>query len=398
MLLKITEPARPPRRGFALFALGFRPFYLCAAACALAAIGLWMRFLETGQWSGVLPAAAWHPHEMIYGLALAAIAGFLLTAGRVWTGLDTPTGWPLGLLAGHWVLARVFLFAGPSWLGVALDTTFPFVLALVMGRLVIKARSVRNYFAPLLLVALGAVNLGFHAGQAGLAAWESGTAIRAALYLVMTMVMIIGGRVVPAFTANALPRAGVKVVPGLERAVLICSLSAFALDFAGPLPEAPLAMFAAMLATVAAVLQLWRQWLWRPHATLGTPLLWVLHAAHAWIPVGLLLLACAALDWVPRAAALHAFGVGAMGGMILGMITRTALGHTGRPLRAAWPETSAYLFVHLAACSRLLAFLPGASGVDWLSVAAHLWMAAFALYLVAYTPRLLKPRLDGRPG
>lgn len=400
MLLKIKEPApvQVPR-GLALFRLGFRPFYLGCAFASVGAMALWMRMLEGGGWSGVLPALAWHQHEMLYAVALAAIAGFLLTAGRVWTGLATPVGWPLGLLAAHWLLARVFLYTGPLGLGIGLDVSFPFLLALLMGRLVVKARSRRNYFAPVMLTALGLANLLFYVEQAGASAWPAGIAMRAALYLVMMMVMVIGGRVVPAFTGSALPLAGVTSIPALvERTAFALTLAAFVLDLSGGAASGLPAWPGAAVAAGAGILHGWRQWCWRPFATFARPILWILHLSYAWIPVGLLLLAAAQLGWIPRAAAVHAFGVGAMGGMILGMITRTALGHTGRALVAGWPETAAYLLVHLAAAARLVAALLPGAGIDWLSIAGHAWMIAFLLYLIVYAPRLARPRVDGRPG
>lgn len=400
MLLKIDEPSpTPAARGLPLLRMGFRPFYLGCAAAGVGAMALWMRVLEGSAWSGALPALAWHQHEMLYGLALAAIAGFLLTAGRVWTGLETPHGGSLGFLVGHWLLARVFLYAGPLWLGIALDAGFPLVLAFVMGRLVVKAGNRRNYFAPVLLVALALTNLLFYGEQAGVGLWPAGTALRAALYLVLMMIIVIGGRVVPAFTGSALPLAGVRPVsPWLERLAIIVTVAALAFDLVGDATSGAGAWPGAALATLAALLHGWRQWHWRPFATFARPLLWILHISYAWIPVGLLLLAAWELGWLSRAASVHALGVGAMGGMILGMITRTALGHTGRPLVAGWPETAAYLLVHLAAVARLLAVLLPDGPVNWLSMAGHGWMAAFLLYMVAYVPRLVTSRVDGRPG
>jgi uncharacterized protein involved in response to NO len=395
--IRLSEPQRGRSgapRGFALFALGFRPFYLLAALFSAVAMLGWMAVLEGHGWAGAIAPLAWHQHEMVFGFALAVIVGFLLTAGRAWTGLPTPQGWRLGLLAALWLAARILVFTGPVSVAALADIAFPFVLAAVIGQVLLKARSRRNYFAIAVLAAFGIANIGFYLEQAGVAAMPPGTSVQAALYLVVFMVVMIGGRVVPAFTANALPGAGVVVrSPRLDWTALLFTLGAFVTAAA----NAP-AWLVAPLAAIASLLHFARQARWAPLATLRRPILWILHLSHAWIPLGLALLALAALGWVPRAVPLHAFGAGAVGGMIIGMITRTALGHTARPLRAGWPEVTAYALVHLAAAARVLAgLLPEAYSI-LVSTAAHLWALAFLVYFAAYLPRLIRPRPDGKPG
>jgi uncharacterized protein involved in response to NO len=388
-MLRIEEPsAAAAPRGFALFDLGFRPFYLLAALFGAAAVVAWVASIE-GRIAppGVQPGLSWHAHEMVLGFALAVIAGFLLTAGRVWTGLATPTGLPLALLALHWLAARIAMLTGPAWLAALVDGAFPFVLAAAIARVIVGSRNRRNYFVIALLAALGAANAAFHAGY-GLAA------VRAALWLVMTLVIVMAGRVVPSFTANALPRAGVRLDPKLDRAAMAATLAAFACDLAGWggwILAAP--------ALAAAALHAWRQAGWAPLATRGRPILWILHLSHAWIPVGFALLALGALGAVPAKAAIHAFSAGAIGGLIMGMITRTALGHTARPLAAGRAETASYVLVHAAALLRLVAALaPGAVYVPLLGASGLCWAAAFLLYFAVYLPRLWSPRLDGKPG
>jgi uncharacterized protein involved in response to NO len=271
---------------------------------------------------------------------------------------------------------------------------FPFVLAAVLGRAIVAAGSRRNYFAVALLGTLGIANLAFYLEQAAVGGIAPGLSVQAALYLVVLMVVVIGGRVVPSFTANALPAAGVRVsAPALDWSALGFTL----LAFAAALAAAP-AWLAAPAAAVAAALHAVRQWRWAPWATRRRPILWVMHISHAWIPIGLALLALAALDWVALAVALHAFGAGAIGGMIMAMITRTALGHTGRALEARWPEIAAYVLVHAAAAARVAAGLLPEVSVSLMSAAGHLWALAFLLYFVVYLPRLVRPRVDGKPG
>jgi uncharacterized protein involved in response to NO len=338
-------------------------------------------------WGGYLAPVLWHQHEMLFGFALAVIAGFMLTAGRVWTGLRTPEGLPLALLAVHWIAARILLYTGPAPAAVLVDGAFPFVVAAVMARVIVGSRNTRNYFLIALLCALGAANIAFHLDHATLP-------LRATLWLVMTLVIVMAGRVVPSFTASALPRAGVVIRPKLDRVALAMTLAVFAADLLG-LGAAVLAP----LAFAAAVLHAVRQRGWVPLATRGRPILWILHLSHAWIPAGFVLLGLASLGLVNAAAPLHAFGAGAMGGLIIGMMTRTALGHTGRPLATGGAEFAAYVLVHLAVALRVgVSLAPGAGYATLIAVSGVLWSAAFLVYFATYLPRLARPRLDGKPG
>lgn len=381
-------------RARALFNLGFRPFYLLAAFFAAFAVPAWLVALRGHGWSaGYLEGLMWHEHEMVFGFLLAVIAGFLLTAGRVWTGRAVPHGWPLALLVAHWLAARVLIVTGPAPVAAIVDTAFPFVLAAVMGGVIFGGRDARNYFVVALLVALGLADAGFHLAVFGLIGIPAATSVQAALYLILVLLIVMAGRVVPLFTANALPAAGVKKRPWLDRVALAVTLVAFAgaVLQAGGWPEAGLAFAAALLHAA-------RQAGWAPLATRGRPILWILHVSHAWVPAGFVLLGLAALGVAPPTAALHAFAVGVLSGTILGMITRTALGHTGRPLAAGRAETAAYILVHCAAAARVAAALAPAVQMPLIDLSGALWTAAFLVYALVYAPRLAAPRLDGKPG
>ena len=388
-LVRIEEPAKPPRlSGSAFLALGFRPFYLLAAAWSALAILAWVLML-----SGRLPAPAahagieWHAHEMVFGFALAVVAGFLLTAVRAWTGIPTPTGAALALLAAIWIAGRVAIWIGSPLVATVVDGAFPFALAFAIGRVLVRAGNRRNYFVIAMLCAMGALNLAFHFG-AGLAA------VKAALYLVLVLVAVMGGRVIPSFTQNALPRVQVVRRPWLDKASIGLALAAFAAD-ALSLPG----LVVAPLAGAAALAHAARLADWKPLATLRTPILWILHLSYAWMPLGFALLSASALGFIAPGAATHAFAAGAMGGVILGMITRTALGHTGRPLKAGRSETASYVLVHVACALRVLAALAPALGYARLiEMSAACWAAAFLVYAATYAPRLWKPRADGKPG
>lgn len=394
-MMPISEPTQEPAPGgFALFALGFRPFYLLAALFSAIAVLIWLAVLRGQSWQGFLSPLAWHQHEMTFGFALAVVAGFLLTAGRVWTGLDTPQGIALAVLVAWWLAARILMFYGPRLAAGLVDGSFPFLIAAVMARVIIAARNWRNLFVVGLLLLLGIANAGFHLEHAGLIELPADLPLRAALFVVLFLVVVMAGRVIPAFTANALPKAQVRRRPRLDQA----ALAGTALAFAGAALGAA-AWWVAPAAAIAAALHVLRQWGWRPLATRTRPILWILHLSHAWIPVGCILIALNALGWVALPAAVHALGVGALGGTVIGMITRTALGHTGRPLAVGRWETAAYLMVHGAALARVAAGLAPELGYSWLvAVAAWLWAGAFAIYFAVYLPRLTRPRIDGRPG
>jgi uncharacterized protein involved in response to NO len=246
--------------------------------------------------------------------------------------------------------------------------------------------------AILLLVA--AANAALHLAQHGLLPGAPGAYAKFALFAVVFVVALMGGRVIPSFTRNAIPAARVRQVRRLDTLALAALAAALLAHAAAVAPA-----LAGAGALIAAVLHAARLWWWDPLSTRARSILWILHLSYAWIPAGLALLAAAAFGLVPEALALHAFGVGAVGGMIIGMITRTARGHTGRPLEASAAETCAYALVHIAAALRVL---PGLISPGWYApalIASGLaWSLAFALYAVRYWPILSRPRLDGRPG
>ena len=389
-----SRPGEPP--GFALWALGFRPFYLLGAGFAALAVPLWLLFYAgglalPGGWSPM----AWHAHEMVFGFAVAIVCGFLFTAVRNWTGLPTPTGARLAALCALWLVVRLAYLLGATWPAMAGEVLLLGLVAAVLLRLLVRAGNRRNYFVAVLFIVLAIVDLLFHATLAGFATGLTAqSAGRIGLYLIVALATVIAGRVVPMFTLGALRGVRQFRDARLDRAALVAMLLAFALDLAGI--DGPVLAAAAAL---AALLQLARVAGWGPLATVRTPLLWILHLAYAWLPVGLALMAAAALGWVPAALAAHALGLGFIGGLIIGMITRTALGHTGRMLVAGRAETAMFALVQGSALVRVGgALLFAQDYMAMLAGAAALWSAAFALYLFVYWPRLSRARVDGREG
>jgi uncharacterized protein involved in response to NO len=219
-------------------------------------------------------------------------------------------------------------------------------------------------------------------------------AVYAALALIVVIECVIAGRVIPAFTASATPGLTITAQPRLTQAALATVVAALGLWVLG----APAAITAVALAAAAA-LQLLRQWHWRPFVTLGRPILWILHLSHAWLPIGFLLLAAAQLGMVPVSAGVHALAVGATGGLIIGMLTRTARGHTGRPLQVSRLEVLAYvLVIGAAVCRAILPLFAPQLFLHLVAGAATAWSAAFLIYLFIYTPWLTSTRLDGKDG
>lgn len=394
-LIPLEEPTlkRAAPKGFAPFALGFRPFYLLAASFAALAIPAWVAMLG-GLFAPPMPSMWWHAHEMLFGFAVAVIVGFLFTAGRNWTGLPTPTGARLAALAGVWLAGRLAMAFGSGPWAAAVDLAFLPLAAFALARVLVKARSTRNYFLPALLVLLTLGNLAFHLAQLGLVTWDPLQAVHFGLALVVVIETAIGGRVIPMFTFNALRGIWQWRNPRLDAAAIGTTAAALVLWALQWVP-----VLAGGLALLAAVLQTVRCVGWNPRAALARPLLWILHLGHLWIPLGLALVAASQWGWVARSAAVHAFAIGATGGLILGMITRTALGHTGRMLEAGKLESWAYGAVLAAAAARVITLL-ALPTLAWggVLIAALAWALAFCLYLVRYVPILLRPRIDGKEG
>jgi uncharacterized protein involved in response to NO len=392
-LLQLRETEAAPR-GFALFALGFRPFYLLASVFAALSIPLWAL-----QFSGLLgrpylAGPVWHAHEMLFGFTLAVIVGFLFTAGRNWTGRPTPTGWPLAMLAGLWVAARILVLTPYAVAAAIANVAFPLAAAVGLAIPFVKAGNRRNYFFVGLLVLLAAAAAFIHLTQLGVVAAPAGPGVQVALDVVLFIIAVMGGRVIPMFTDNGVPGAKASRHPLVERAALAALLALLAVDTFGLTGWPTLVAAAAACAAHA-----WRWTLWQPWKTLRVPLVWVLQLAYLWVPIHLLLRSLGELGLVAPSLAVHALTVGAAGGLIIGMMTRTARGHSGRPLRADGFETACYALVLFAAVVRVaLPLLAPALTLPAILGSATLWSAGFGLYAIRYWPVLTRPRVDGRPG
>jgi len=385
---------KPTPGGFALWSLGFRPFYLLASSFAALSILLWIC-----QYTGYLPAAylrtsAWHGHEMLYGYTIAVMAGFLLTAVRNWTGKPTPAGPMLAALAVLWVAGRVLVLTPFVIAAAAVNAAFPVAIAVAIGIPLVRSGNRRNYFFIALLLLLGVAVLAFHLSPLNLLPWPEQASLQAGLDVVLFVLTVMGGRVIPMFTNNGIPGVRATRHPWVEKFALGSVLALLAADLL-PVPYGVVAV----LAFVAAAAHAARLYRWQPWRTLGTPMVWVLHIAYGWIVIYLVLRGAAALGMVGELFAVHALTIGAIGGMTIGMMTRTARGHTGRPLAADGFEVACYVLVALAAAIRVFGgmWLPGAY-LTTIVVSGTCWSAAFTLYAIRYWPVLTRNRLDGKPG
>ncbi|RQO56907.1 NnrS family protein [Paucibacter sp. KBW04] len=406
--IKIEEPLRPSPRaaqtsqplpatglfGGALWRLGFRPFYLLASGFAALSIALWALQFMGWLHGAYLQGPLWHAHEMLFGYTLAVLVGFLLTAGRNWSNRPTLAGPALAGLALLWLAGRVLVLTPYAWAAALVNTAFPLCAAVALALPFIAARNRRNYFFIALLGLLGLAQLSLHLAQLGVIQIPPWAGLQLGLDVLLFILAVMAGRVIPMFTNNGVRGAKAQKLPWLERLALGSVLALLAAD----LLRLPASVLSALL-LLAAGAHLARWLLWQPWATWRAPLVWVLHLAYLWIPIHLLLRAGAEIAGWPASAATHALTVGAIGSLTLGMMSRTARGHTGLSLQAGRAELIAFVLLALAAPLRV--FLPlFAPALLPLSVglAAGLWSTAFALYFIRFWPVLTRPRVDGKPG
>lgn len=382
--------------GSALWRLGFRPFYLLASLFAAVSIPLWV-----AQYVGYLPAPyvrgpLWHGYEMLFGYTTAVIAGFLLTAARTWSGQPTPTGLPLAGLALLWLAGRIMVVLPYPLAALAVNVAFPLAVAIAVAVPLLRASNRRNYFVIMLLGALGVVSLLFQLGSLAAIAWPAFVTLQSGIDLVLLLIAVLSGRVIPMFSNNGVPGLQAKSLPVLEK---LASGSVAALVLADLLQ--PPYLLVAALAGTAALIHAVRLILWQPWRTFATPLVWILHAAYAWVVVYLTLRCLAAFGLLPASVALHALTIGVIGSVTLGMMARTSLGHTGRPLVTGCLEVCCFLLMQVAAIMRLVGglFLASASGhVASVVLAGACWSLAFGLFTVGYAPIWMCSRVDGKPG
>ncbi len=407
----LLQPEAQPDSGqpFLLFQYGFRVFFLSAGMYACLAMFGWLVWLglhqvqiEVIEPTVSIPIYQWHAHEMLFGYAGAVIAGFLLTAVPNWTATRPLSGTPLVILATVWALGRLAMGLStylPATLVAVLDLAFLPMLAGFVAAPLFQSRNRRNWIFIPLLLGLFAANLLVHVEVLGGANGLAATGHKLAVNLLVVLLSLVGGRVVPAFTRNWLTARGEQRLPvsisALDLTTVLGTLG-FAIISLFPVPDTVIGGWAAVL----AALHLVRQGLWRPLTTLAAPIVLVLQIGYAWIGLGFALIAWSLLgDGLTEASAYHALTVGAIGSLTLAVMSRAALGHTGRDLVASVPVVFAYGLVSLSAAIRVIGpnLWPEHYGGMMLT-AGLTWFIAFGLFCMIYWPILTSPRIDGRPG
>lgn len=385
--MSLTIEERLTSKKVAFLSYGFRPFFLASALWAFIALALWMVVLKTGT---ALPSRfdplAWHIHEMFFGFVMAAIAGFLLTAIPNWTGRQPVSGALLGLLAFVWLWGRVVCLISvwlPPWLSITTDLAFPILLASVVAHEIIAANSRRNMMMIVPVAVLGVANLLMHLEAIGIDISE-GLGWRLALSAILVLVSVVGGRIIPNFTRNWLSARQVErlqTVHGPVDRVALGVLHAGLFGWA----FLPTIWPVGIILVLGSMLNLWRLLRWHGVQTTAEPLLTILHIGYGWLCLGAGFLGVSVLSpAVPLSAGIHTLTVGAIGTMILAVMTRVTRGHTGGVLSADCVTVALYLCVFSATILRVTAAFFTEFLMTFLVTAAALWIAAFLLFIVRY--------------
>lgn len=385
--------ARAPYTGPAFLSFGFRPFFLAAGFFAMLSIPAWL-LIWRGElgYEGYMAATDWHVHEMIFGYGAAVVAGFLFTAVPNWTGRMPTRGWPLAALLLLWILGRV---AMAGWLPLppiavmAADGVFLISVIAMISREIVAGRNWRNLKVLLPVTMLGLGNLCFH-----VEAMSDGGADmsrRFGIAVLIFLIMLIGGRIIPSFTRNWLAQTGAERMPvpfGRFDAVclIIGTLSLLAWS------AVPNVLASGVLLLVAGALHMLRLMRWCGLSSLPEPLLFMLHAAYALVPAGLIAAGGVPFNLLEPAAAVHILGIGAIGGMTLAVMMRATMGHSGRALHAGPLLTVGFMLLLAAAALRLLGNTPLIAEWDGIGAAAYLWSAGFALVFLRIGPWLVLPK------
>jgi len=383
---------------YPLLALGFRAFFLLAGLSALVLILLWNAIFkgELVQ-ANYFAANGWHAHEMLLGYSVAVVAGFLLTAVKNWTGQPTVTGDKLLGLCMLWVYGRILPFyAGllPDILIALVDFSFLPLLAYVVSKPILRTRQYRNgvFIGILLVLAIG--NALIHAQTLGILNNSANSGIELVLATLIVLILVMAGRIYPFFTERAISGTLIIKKPLLEVGSVTTAVLVFTLQMVGISGG-----WLAVAAVIAALVNLIRIGSWYVPRIRYVPLLWVLYVGYVWIIAGFILTAVAAFALIPSSMALHAFTVGGIAVVTLGMMARVALGHTGRALRVSNTIALAFVLINIAALVRVILpiALPANYGL-FVYASSLCWLAAFALFVFIYLPILTQARIDGQEG
>ncbi|MEQ1636177.1 MAG: NnrS family protein [Methylococcales bacterium] len=383
---------------YPLFALGFRPFFVLAGLSALFLMLLW-NAISHGKIAGHIyfPGVYWHAHEMLIGYSAAVIAGFLLTAVKNWTGLETVSGDKLAGLCLLWLYGRIVPFYAdvlPDALCALIDLAFLPLLAVQLVRVMLQAKQPHNLIFIGLLGMMTLGNALVHAQLLGLSTNTADTGLQLVIATIIILILIIAGRVFPFFTERGLQGFIAIRNQQIDLLAIAAALGVFCLQLSGVSGT-----WLAFVAILAAALNGLRMSGWYVQRIWYVPLLWVLYTGYGWIIIGFVLTALAAYNFIARDLALHAFTLGGIGILTLGMMARVALGHTGRALKVSNAMAIAFVLLNLAAFCRIIlpAGIQNSTGV-FIYIATLLWLGAFALFMFVYVPILTQARIDGNNG
>ena len=386
---------KSPISTYPVFSLGFRIFFLLAGFAALALLILWQQITQGTIAPPYFTGTYWHAHEMLLGYTVAVIAGFLLTAVSNWTGKITLQGDGLMGLSLLWLYGRILPFyAGqlPDGLIALIDLAFLPALIFVIAKTLIQTKNYKNLIFVGLLALLFLGNLMIHMQMLELCTNSAAKGIQLVIATIVLIILVIAGRVFPFFTEKGLkgvsiPRNSLADILAIGNAASVFLLQLFEIS----------GTFLALVALLAAGLNAWRLASWFVFRIWFVPLLWILYLGYGWLILGFIFTAFAAWEWVLPSLALHAFTVGGIGVLTLGMMARVSLGHTGRIMKASNIIAFAFGLINVAVLFR--AVLP-ALIFSWSNVLIYLatlaWLAAFALFLFEYMPILTSTRVDGK--
>ncbi len=397
--LHIQQPGQKPH-SFALFNLGFRPFFLFAALFSIVSIGVWANIYLRGKGLTNLPIAPqqWHAHEMLFGYTMAVIAGFLLTAVRNWTNIPTLTGFKLALLLGLWLAARILMLVAPNQVvaTLILDVGFNVALTVAVTIPLVQAGQMKQLGIVSKILLLGVANACFYLGELG--QFEQGVrwGLYTGLYLILSLIFVMARRVVPFFIERGV---GGSVQLRNRAWVDYSSLVLMALFLLVDV-FSDWTKIAALLAALLFVVHVVRLYDWYVPSIWKKPLLWVLFFGYGGAILGFLLKALTPMLQLSPYFAVHAFAVGGVAIMTVGMMARVTLGHTGRDIQQGprWlPLIFMTLVIAFIARVAMPIFFPSYT-LEWIGLAVAAWLYAFTVFLWVYAPMLIKPRVDGQPG
>lgn len=399
-LVSINEPSaslkqRSSPEWKAFLSLGFRPLYIAGASWALISLAIWvfMPQLIPSPWLGM----AWHAHEMLWGFIATIAAAFLLTASATWTGFNPIKGKPLGWLCVLWVLARIgYLLPGHNAIVVAgaLEVAFFGIAGIALARVMVKGKSLRNYGVPVLMIGLGCIaNTLFLMAVLRQDYLGLMRQFNLGMLVMAILALLIARRVIPFFTMRMVPGLQLPMHTRTGHAQMVLGGLAVLLIAAGQNT-----LLAAVLAAISLI-ALWQWFAWKPMSVLHKPLLWILFLGYLFLALGLLYAAflysgLAQGAWARPAIHAHIIGIGGFCVLIIGMLTRTALGHLGYPIALDRSMLASYYLVLASFALRLGALWPSSLSLMLLHTATACWIGAFGLYLWRFLPRLIRPRAD----